>query len=327
MSEATQPSPLVLAALALIGNGATAAQLEQRFDAAGSKLAGGTAERLLAELARFGLVRVASGRRFVVTTIGQRRLDDAYTLGASEGDRLTELERLRTDLLSTIAHELRTPLTAVRTSVGLLQATDRPPDDDQRQTLLATIERNADRMQRLVGDILELARFRSGTVTLQLRRFDARRLATAAAASLAPLAAAAEQRIEVAVPEAPVWVFGDHRRLEQALVNLLSNAHKYSPKGALISLKVSEHADEVAWSVTDEGPGIDPADRARLFERFFVGRNDRAGRGAGVGLGLPTTLAIAQGHGGRVDIDSAPGKGSTFTLAVPRQGPEEEAEA
>lgn len=327
MPDALQPSPLVPAALALVADGASAAQLEQRFEAAGAHLADGIAERLLDELARLGLIRVGSGRRFVLTSIGQRRLEDTYSLDGTEHDRLADLERLRTDLLSTIAHELRTPLTAVRTSVGLLQDTDRAPDDEQRQTLLATIERNADRMQRLVGDILELARFRSGTVSLQLRRFDALRLAAAAAASVAPLAAAADQHIELAGPEAPVWVFGDHRRLEQALVNLLSNAQKYSPNGALISLRVNAGADEVAWSVTDAGPGIEPADRALLFERFFVGRNDRVGGGAGVGLGLPTTLAIAQAHGGRVDVDSAPGRGSTFTIAVPRQGPEQAAEA
>lgn len=325
MPDAIQSS-LVPAALALVGDGTSAAQLEQRFGAAGAQLADGTAQRLLDDLARLGLVRVGSGRRYVLTSIGQRRLDDTYSLGGTERDRLAELERLRTDLLSTIAHELRTPLTAVRTSVGLLQDTERAPDDDQRQTLLATIERNADRMQRLVGDILELARFRSGTVTLQLRRFDARQLAVAAAASVEPLAAAADQHIDVAAPGTPVWVFGDHRRLEQALVNLLSNAQKYSPPRATIALRVSERPDEVAWTVSDPGPGIERADQARLFERFFVGRNDRGGAGAGVGLGLPTTLAIAQAHGGRVDVESAPGRGSTFTLAVPRQGPEQAAD-
>ncbi|HUG48849.1 MAG TPA: ATP-binding protein [Candidatus Limnocylindria bacterium] len=324
--EATQASPLALAALAVVADGATATELEQRFDAAGARLADGTAQRLLDQLAGLGLIRAASPGRFVPTSIGQRRIADQRPLGDDETHRLAELERLRTDLLSTIAHELRTPLTAVRTSVGLLQDTHRAPDEGQRQTLLATIERNADRMQRLVGDILELARFRSGTVKLQLRRFDARRLAAAAAESVAPLAAAANQRIAVDAPDRPVWVFGDHRRLEQALVNLLSNAQKYSPDGSGIRLRVSHAGDEVAWSVTDEGPGIRPGDRARLFERFFVGRNDRGG-GAGVGLGLPTALAIAQAHGGRVEVDTAPGSGSTFTLAVPAQGPEGEAEA
>jgi signal transduction histidine kinase len=326
MPAAQRFRPLVLAALALVRDGVTDEQLERRFLRAGARLTSGTAQQLLDEMARLGLVRIASARAYVLTSVGQRRLEDGAALGHDETDRLAELEMLRTDLLSTIAHELRTPLTVLRTSIGLLQDPNRAPDDEQRRALLATIERNAERMQRLVGDILELARFRSGTVTLQLRRFDGRALARAALASVQPLAEASGQRVKLKLPSAPVWVFGDHRRLEQALVNLLSNAYNYSPPGSGIELRVTEGDGEVGWSVADEGVGIDPADRARLFERFFVGRADRSGGRSGVGLGLPTTLAIAQAHGGRVEVDSVPGAGSLFTLVVPSQGPEEEGE-
>jgi signal transduction histidine kinase len=325
MPAAEQSSPLLPAALALVGDGATVAQLEQRFADAGAQLAAGVAAGLLDELAGLGLIRVGRGgeRHFVPTSVGQRRLEAGLTLGHTERERLAELERLRTDLLSTIAHELRTPLTALRTSVSLLQDTGHAPDERQRRTLLETIERNAARMQRLIEDILELARFRSGNVTLQLRRFDARELASAASAVVGPLAEAAGQLLAVHAPSAPIWVFGDHRRLEQALINLLSNAQRYSPSGARIELAVSQPGNDVAWTVTDTGPGIEAADQTRLFERFFVGRNDRGGR-SGVGLGLPTALAIAQAHGGRVDVRSTPGEGSTFILTVPRAGPEQE---
>lgn len=330
MSDSVQGSPLLLPVLASIGAGATASEVEERLAAAGATLSSGTAADVLAELSRLGLVRVtqsgAEGHRFVATSIGQRRLDDGLLGARSEAERLAELEELRTDLLSTIAHELRTPLTAVRTSIGLLQDADHPPDAEQRKTLLDTIDRNALRMQRLVGDILDLARFRAGSIQLQLRRFDANELAVVAVTSIAPLAEAAGQRIDLVIGDGPVWVFGDYRRLEQALINLISNAQKFSPKGAVVAVDVAASDGNVSWKVADHGPGISAEDQARLFERFFVGPSDRPSGGQGVGLGLPTALAIAQAHGGSIEVDSRLGEGSTFELVVPAQGPELEAE-
>jgi signal transduction histidine kinase len=127
----------------------------------------------------------------------------------------------------------------------------------------------------------------------------------------------------VAGCDGPVFVFGDHRRLEQALVNLISNAQKFSPAGADVTVSVESREKLVRWRVEDRGPGIAEADQARLFERFFVGRGDRSRAREGVGLGLPTALAIAQAHGGTIDVDSELGRGSTFTLVVPVDGPGE----
>jgi signal transduction histidine kinase len=324
-SDAAQLSPLLAGALALLADGATPRELEARFEAAGGALREGIADALLSDLTALGLARRARDQQgepmYVVTSIGRKRAR-ATTIGVDEAEQLRELERLRTDLLSTIAHELRTPLTAVRTSVGLLLDAEHAPDESQRKELLETIERNAVRMQRLVGDILDLARFRAGRLNLQLRRLDARELADAALASVRPLAEAAGQVFVVDLPRSPVWVFGDRRRLEQALVNLLSNAQRFSPDGDEIRLAVKARGGEVAWTVTDRGPGIEPADQERLFERFFVGDTQRPGATGGVGLGLPTTLAIAQAHGGRVNVASRPGKGSAFEIVVPAAGPE-----
>jgi signal transduction histidine kinase len=322
------PSPLAVSALALIGDGATPPDLEHRFAAAGTDLHRGVAAALLEDLAALGLVRVArtidSLPCYVPTTLGQQRLD-ATPLGR-EAPLLADLERLRTDLLATIAHEVRTPLTAIRTSAGLLLDPASQPTDDQRQALLRTIERNAERIQRIAGDILELARFRAGHVGLQLRRFDAAGLAESAVASVAPLAVGRDLRFEVSVPASGrPRVYGDHRRLEQALVNLVSNAQRFSPEGGTIRVAVVVVGERVEWRVSDDGPGITAEDQDRLFERFFVARTDRSSAREGVGLGLPTALAIAQAHGGTIRVDSAPGRGSTFTLAVPVAGPGEEA--
>jgi signal transduction histidine kinase len=319
------PSPLAGAALALVDEGATPADLAERFAAAGASIDLSCARALLGELARLGLVRIArhngDDRFHVLTSLGQQMLGGRLGGDAGVVAHMAELERLRTDLLSTIAHELRTPLTAIRTCVGVLREPETAPSDTELATLLATIERNADRMQRVVGDILEIARFRTGEVVLQLRRFDATELARGAVASVAPLAAQRHQEIELDVPVTPVRVYGDHRRLEQALVNLVSNAGKYSPEGSRITVRVQAIDQIVAWTVRDDGPGIPADEQPHLFERFFVGRNDRSGGTRGVGLGLPTALAIAQAHGGRIDVYSIPGQGSLFSLVVPADGP------
>ena len=325
-SSASQ-SPLLHAALSLVPPSATAAELEARFAATGAVLGPHVASRLLGGLAELGLVRVTQkangGSRFVATTLGL-----TYIEGALHGEAslpLSELEQLRTDLLSTIAHELRTPLTAVRTSVGLLLDPAAEPTEEQRRSLLDAIERNAERMQRLVGDVLELSRFRSGSVSLQLRSFSATNLADSAIAVVAPIAAQRHQKIDRVPPKSGDHrVYGYHHRLEPALLNFVSNAQRFSPDGGSVIVSVEEHGLMTTWSVKDDGPGISEADQARLFERFFVGRSDRSGPREGIGLGLPTALAIAQAHGGTIDVRSEVGRGSTFTLVVPTAGPEED---
>ncbi|MCU0506350.1 MAG: HAMP domain-containing histidine kinase, partial [Chloroflexi bacterium] len=305
-SRASAPTALASAALRLVGEGVTARALIDRFAAEGAGIDETVAEGILGELAMLGLVRVAradgSGRVHVLTSLGRQFTDAGAVIGAGIATQLADLEHLRTDLLSTIAHELRTPLTAVRTCVGILRDPTTTPTEAESAKLLATIERNADRMQQVVGDILEIARFRTGEVVLQLRGFDAVELARGAIASVEPLATARSQAIVLAAPSAAIRVFGDRRRLEQALINLVSNAVKYGHAHGRIDVSVRPHGGWVTWTVRDEGPGIAEEDRPHLFERFFVGPNDRDGASRGVGLGLPTALAIAQAHGGRIDV-------------------------
>jgi signal transduction histidine kinase len=324
-SSVVDGSPLSLAALRLIAPVASGPELGRRFADHGAVLQEGVAEGLLAELSSLGLVRVARGevRTYVLTSLGQQVVDRGLSEEASA--ILKDVERLRTDLLSTIAHELRTPLTVVRTSTGLLLDPISRPTDEQRTAMLETIERNAERMQRLIGDILDLARFRSGSIRLQLRRFEATDLASTVLAAVRPLADQRSQVLEIeAPPGAGPHVFGDRSRLERALLNLVSTALKFSPAAAQVIVRVRRAATgEVRWSVIDTGPGIAEADQARLFERFFVGGQDQHSAGEGVGLGLPTALAIAQAHGGTIEVDSRPGHGSTFTLVVPADGPAE----
>ena len=326
LREAIRAGGMAWAALSLMDTPGSAAELADRFRDQGATVPIHRTIELLEELVALGLVRIdemSTASRYRRTPLG-----DQMAAGAIEGGELqahlAELERLRSDLFTTVAHELRTPLTAIRTAVGLLLDPETRAAPDQRQQLLQTIERNAEQLQRLADTTLEMARFRAGQTRLQLRRFDARELGDEVQSALAPLLDAKEQHMVMALGEQPIWVFADHRRIERAVVNLVSNAHKYSKPRSEIRLAVRRIADDVCWEVSDDGHGIAEEDRPLLFERFFVSASDRTA--GGVGLGLPIVLFTAQAHGGRVEVESEPGRGSVFRLIVPATGPRSQTE-
>ena len=306
--------------LALLTEPITPGQLAATVSGEGLELAPWRAGELLARLERLGLARVAGYEageaRYVATSLGQRAATAIVTADPELRFGLEELERLRSDLVATVGHELRTPLTAIRTSAGLLLDPGLEPSPSQRRQLLGTIGRSADRMQQLLTDLLDLARLRAGVIEMADDRFDARELARDVAVAVEPMAAARHQLVRVDLVDEPLVVIGDRRRLEQALLNLVTNAQKFSPSGRDVTIAVDRAGDRVRWTITDEGPGIGPDEQARLFERFFVGASDRS-RSEGTGIGLPTALAIAQAHGGTIEVDSELGRGSSFRLVVP----------
>jgi signal transduction histidine kinase len=323
---ATFVSPMTLVALVVLGERGTVADLNRRLVSAGVDVSAAQAQRYAAELEALGLIHVARGGRtpeYARTDLGARLLDD--DAGAKAAAPLQELERLRTDLLSVIAHELRTPITVMRTLTGLMLDPAAEPTPEQRRQMLQTMERNAERMQHLIGEILEMARYRSGSIRLQLRQFDALELAAAAVATIQPLAEQRGQSVKLDAPAGPLLVIGDRPRLDRALLNLVANAQKFAPDDGHIGISVRRLPGErICWAVTDDGPGISAPDRRRLFERFFVGARDARGARDGVGLGLPRALAIAQAHGGNIEVTSRVGHGSTFKLIVPIAGPGED---
>lgn len=311
---------LSLPLLALLAEPMTADALAGAVSGDGLELAPSRAGQILARLERLGLARVAGYEageaRYVATSLGQRAATSVVTADPDVRLGLEELERLRSDLLATVGHELRTPLTAIRTSAGLLLDPGLEPNESQRRQLLGSIGRSADRMQQLLTELLDLARLRAGAIEMADDRFDARQLARDVAVAVEPMAAVRQQLVRLELPDERLPVVGDRRRLEQALLNLVTNAQKFSPSGRDVTLSVERDGDHVRWAVTDEGPGIGPEEQARLFERFFVGASDRSVRG-GTGIGLPTALAIAKAHGGTIEVESELGRGSTFRLVVP----------
>ena len=322
--QSAAPSPLAAAALGLVGDGVTPRGLTERLGAAGAHIDPTVAADLLAELARLGLVRVArqdgDDRIHVLTSLGRTMQGSGIAAEAGIAARLAELERLRTDLLSTIAHELRTPLTAVRTCVGVLRDPATSPTEAELATLLSTIERNADRMQRVVGDILEIARFRTGEVVLQLRRFDALELARGrcrlrGAAGVAAPPGRRDRRAAVHGPRLrrPPAPRAGPRQLpvERRQVRPERRSHPGPRPGRRSRSELG-------------GAGRRPGDPGSTSSRASSSGSSSAATTSdthGVGLGLPTALAIAQAHGGRIDVASTPGRGSTFTLVVPADGP------
>jgi signal transduction histidine kinase len=251
-----------------------------------------------------------------------------------------EVERLRRTLLSTVSHELRTPLTLIRTSIGLLldDRAEERMDDAMRERLLRNVKHSAERMHRLVSDMLDVARLESGYAELQVRWLDVEQLVRSVTALMQPLITDRGQELVVEVvdvagisPDAApcaglgatpgMQVMGDPNRLEQVLINLLSNASKFSPAGTRVTLRVTPGAEWVTVCVADNGTGISPEGQRHLFEQFFVDRSRSRAGPAGAGLGLPIAKGLVEAHGGRLWVESALGVGSTFCFALPVAGP------
>ena len=226
------------------------------------------------------------------------------------------LEKTRRDLVANVSHELRTPLTAVRGAAETLL--DGALDSPQYARHFAElILRQSHRLERLVQDLMELARLESGESLPRLRPIDTAELADSVMEGVTDLAQAQGIELERRLPREPLVFAADARQVEQAVLNLLDNAIKYSGKEGRVTLAMEQMGDEVVISVSDTGPGIAAENLPRLFERFYRVDTNRSREMGGTGLGLAIVKHIAQVHHGRVEVASAPGKGSTFRLILP----------
>jgi signal transduction histidine kinase len=247
-----------------------------------------------------------------------------------EGQRLRELEQMKDEFLSTAAHELRTPLTAIRMSAGLLQEqlqlltnanASNPTIDPRLLELTELVLESSQRMQALVNDLLDLTRLEQGRAGLASEELDLRHVITASVEATAPLFKAKGQHLAVSMPEGRLTMQGDAERLEQVLINLLSNAHKYSPAGARVQVRASRSGNNYVVTVRDNGSGVPADEREAIFERFYRSSLHRNDRTSSTGLGLPIARKIAEMHHGRLWVEPAPDGGSIFTLTLPASGP------
>ncbi len=214
-----------------------------------------------------------------------------------------------------MSHELRTPLTAIRGYVEALSEGDTTPDESRR--FLEIIARHADRMERLVKDLLRLARLDAGQETLELVACDTRTLIEGVVNDLARTAEQRGQRIEAAVAPGGEKVRVDPAKLHDALRNLIANAINYAPEQTTIHVAATPVDGRIAIAVSDEGPGIPEQDLSRIFERFYRVDKSRARDPGGTGLGLAIVRHLIELHGGSVRAENRPEGGARFVITVP----------
>jgi two-component system phosphate regulon sensor histidine kinase PhoR len=229
---------------------------------------------------------------------------------------------LRSHFLANISHEFRTPLSALNASVELLLDEVEHLSPAEIGELLNSIHLSVTGLQTLIDNLLESTSIEAGRSTIRRHPTDLDEVIAEAVRVMQPLLNRRQQRL---LPERPAQlplVSADPTRLTQVLVNLLSNASKYSPMGEAIDLSVERvGGDLLRVAVADQGPGISPADRANLFRRF-VRLGDEDDAQYGIGLGLSVVKAIVEGHGGEVGVDERPGGGSIFWFTLPLTGGE-----
>jgi len=226
-------------------------------------------------------------------------------------------DQVRRDFVANVSHELRTPLTAIRGYVEAL-SDDPPPIDDARR-FLEIIARHTLRMERLVRDLLRLARLDAGQETLERMECGVSAIVTAVEHEMQSVLEGRRQRIETTpAPDAAV-VPGDPAKLHDVLRNLIENASNYSPEGSVIEVSAARSGAWFAISVSDRGPGIPEQDLPRIFERFYRVDRSRTRDPGGTGLGLSIVRHLVELHGGRVRATNRVGGGAQFTIELPAE--------
>ncbi|MGC8763611.1 MAG: PAS domain S-box protein [Acidobacteriota bacterium] len=251
--------------------------------------------------------RTSEGRRFAgnVQDISQRK----------------EVERLKKEFVSTVSHELRTPLTSIRGSLGLLQGGVAGELSPQAKNLVEIALKNAERLVRLINDILDIEKIEAGRMVFDFKEMPLKPLLLQALEANQGFAAQFGVRLEAAALPPEDWkVRVDTDRLLQVLTNLLSNAVKFSPAGGVVELLAEQRGGEVRVTVRDHGPGIPEAFRSRIFSKFAQADSSDTRKKGGTGLGLSIAKAIVEKMGGRIGFFSRDGEGTDFFFDLPLAG-------
>jgi signal transduction histidine kinase len=240
-------------------------------------------------------------------------LGRAFNAMAAE---LRQLDELKDGFFATFSHELRSPLTSMREAAHLLR--DEVPGglNPKQARLVEIMEESTDRLLRLVNQILDLSRLRAGMLPIERQPVDLSRVVARAVKELRPQAEGAGLRLEVEQTGERFEMLGDGDRLMQVVVNLVANAVRFTPRGGRVTVRLIDAGPELEVQVEDSGMGIPPEAVSRIFGWYQQAHR----RPGGSGLGLPIVRGLVEAHGGRVTVESQEGKGSRFTVLLPRQG-------
>jgi two-component system OmpR family sensor kinase len=229
-------------------------------------------------------------------------------------------DALRRQMMADVSHELKTPLTAMRGYIETLRMPEVALDAERRDRYFETIDRETHRLERIVKDLLDLARYEHGGVVLQRRVFDIGRLFENVAGRHEREALSKAVTIRIDVDRRADQIVADPDRIEQAIENLVANALRHTPSGGTITLSATQADGVATLSVSDSGGGIAPEHLPHVFERFYKVDASRAAESTGSGLGLSITKAIIERHGGTIGVTSQPGR-TTFIILLPQSSP------
>ncbi|GAB3069861.1 sensor histidine kinase [Pedococcus soli] len=266
---------------------------------------------------RFEIQAVQQCAGYLAQTIAQLRLNE---MQLEQVRRLTELDRQKTDFMATVSHELRTPLTSISGYLELLEDGDYGGLEPSQQSALRVIGRNASRLRGLIEDLLVLNKIEASGLESDPEDVLVSDVVRGVTEMLQPVAARGSVRLVVDDVDPCLEVHVDRIQLERALINLGSNAVKFTPAGGVATITTRAVGREVQISVADTGIGIPAKDQARLFDRFFRASNANAQAIPGTGLGLAIVRAIVEGHAGTLGFESTEGVGTTMTITLPLLG-------
>jgi PAS domain S-box-containing protein len=232
-------------------------------------------------------------------------------------ERLAEADRRKNTFLALLGHELRNPLAPVRSILDTLAL--QAPDREGYASALQRIDRQIGHLERLVEDLLDVARVSRGAVVLRRERVELTAIVREALEVVRGGVSDRGHRLDLSFPDGPLWIVGDATRLVQVFTNLLDNAIKYTAHGGKIGIDVQEEAGDVVVGVADTGKGIAPEDLPWMFDVFSRGGPHRADREGGLGIGLALVRQLVELHDGRVDVQSdGPGRGAIFRVWLPK---------
>ncbi len=252
--------------------------------------------------------------RQAATSIENARL---YAREMERLSQLEDLEQLKSSLLLTVSHELKTPITTIKTAIDLLTELENDPPNSPRGRLVRSINRGVERLQRLIQESLDYARMQSSQMQLDLKPANLRAVFEEVSDLITTSIRAKEQRLELEIPESIPQVVIDAPSVERVILNLLSNASKFTPKGGQIKLSCSSQNGDLLISVADNGPGIPKHEQSLLFEEYYRGAGPDTKGQEGSGLGLAIAKHLVEQHGGKIWVKSQEGEGSIFSFSLP----------